>query len=368
MKRNRTAYLLPVLIILVMVLAGWGKTGHFIISKNSVLSFPPQMKEFLYWGDILASHASDADNRKSYTPGESEKHYIDIDSYPEFVANGNISQNYDSVVAKHGSSFVIDNGILPWAIIAAYDSLKARFSRRDFDGAALIAADLGHYVADSHQPLHITQNYNPGGLHSRYESTMVDKYQDQIQYGGDSVQFIQNVPDFVFSYIYKNYAYVDSLITADDSAKAFNSDTRSAAYLQKLWDLTGNFTIALFDSASNRLASLIYTAWVNAGRPLPSAASVETGNNSVNTFILEQNYPNPFNPSTVISYQLAAESRVQLRVYDILGRAIVTLVDEEQPAGKHQTKLDAANLSGGIYICTLRAGRYSASRKMILLK
>jgi hypothetical protein len=228
------------------------------------------MNEFMSWADQLALHASDADYRKGDDPTEGPKHFIDIDSYPEFVSTGRISQDYDSLVAAHDSSFVINEGILPWAIIAAYDTLEKCFERKDWDKAVLVAADLGHYVADSHQPLHITKNYNPGGLHSRYETGMVDRFQSQIIYSGDSVQIIQNIPDFVFSTIYNNYIYVDSVINADIQAKAVNSDTRSDAYYQALWNITGSFTIKLFKSASYKLACLIYTAWVNAGRPLIS--------------------------------------------------------------------------------------------------
>ncbi len=99
-----------------------------------------------------------------------------------------------------------------------------------------------------------------------------------------------------------------------------------------------------------------------------SVTGIRHENSNLPSFDLMQNYPNPFNPSTVISYRLAADSKVLLKIYDILGRTVATLVDQEQAAGGHQEKFDASNLSSGIYICTLRAGNYSTSKKMILLK
>ena len=180
-SRNRAA----IILLLSIIFVGWGSTAHKMINKNATLSFPPQMKELLYWSDILAQHASDADYRKDTVPSEYPKHFIDIDSYPEFNSTGKISQDYDSVVALHGSSFVLDVGILPWATIAAYDTLKNCFKRRDWNKAALIAADLGHYVGDGHQPLHLTKNYNPGGLHTRFEKNMINTYQNQIQITGN---------------------------------------------------------------------------------------------------------------------------------------------------------------------------------------
>ena len=369
-KSVRNNSLAPVLILLTLILCGWGSIGHKIINKNSVLSFPTQMKDFLSWADPLSSHASDADNRKNADPTESPKHFIDIDNYPEFVSTGAISQNYDSVVAAHGSSFVISEGILPWAVVATYDSLQKCFERKDWNNAVLTAADLGHYVADSHQPLHITKNYNPGGLHSRYETEMLKRYQSQIIYSGDSVQFISNVPDFVFSTIYYNYQYVDSVLADDVQAKAVSSDIKSDAYYQKLWELTGSFTTNLFKNASNKLASLIYTAWVNAGSPLPSTTSVFSSANDQITFQLEQNYPNPFNPETVIGYQLPVAENVSLKVYDMLGREAATLINEYQGAGVHHSQFSIINsqLSSGVYFYRLTAGAYSSTKKMIVLK
>jgi hypothetical protein len=85
-------------------------------------------------------------------------------------------------------------------------------------------------------------------------------------------------------------------------------------------------------------------------------------------FGLEQNYPNPFNPTTVISYQLSASSSVDLRVYDILGREVASLVHGMQVAGKYTVSFDASRLSSGMYIYRLVAGQFSVSRKMLLMK
>jgi len=85
-------------------------------------------------------------------------------------------------------------------------------------------------------------------------------------------------------------------------------------------------------------------------------------------FALLQNYPNPFNPTTVISYQLAVSSFVTLRVYDELGREVVSLVEEEQTAGFHLVRWNAADLSSGVYICELNAGSYHNVKKMVLMK
>ncbi len=86
------------------------------------------------------------------------------------------------------------------------------------------------------------------------------------------------------------------------------------------------------------------------------------------SFALKQNYPNPFNPSTIIKYQLPANSRVTLKVYDVLGREVTTLVDEIQSAGTHVVTFDGARFPSGVYFYRLETGTYHDVKKLLLLK
>ena len=85
-------------------------------------------------------------------------------------------------------------------------------------------------------------------------------------------------------------------------------------------------------------------------------------------FELYQNYPNPFNPETSIKYQIPVSSYVELKVFDMIGREIVTLVDEEQNAGNYEIKFSAKNLETGIYLYRIKANNLVCIKKMILLK
>jgi hypothetical protein len=360
-----------IIFITAFVFFGWGYVGHKIINYNTILSALPEMEFFETWADSLKAHASDADDRKSWDPNEAPKHYIDIDNYPEFIQTGTIPQNFDSIVAIHGYTFVIDQGILPWAILNTADSIRAAFEINDMHKAMLLSADLGHYIADSHMPLHITRNYNGQytgqiGVHSRYESTLISNYQSQIVYGGDSLQYIQNLPDFIFNMIYENYQYVDSVLYADAAAEAFAGNHNSTTYYNKFWELAKNFTIGLFQKASYRIACVIYTEWINSG----NATSNRSENNKllISDFNLSQNYPNPFNPITTISWYIPVKSHVTLKIYDVLGKEIATLVNEEKSAGNYQFEFDASQLSSGTYFYTLHAGDFIQTNKMVLLK
>lgn len=86
------------------------------------------------------------------------------------------------------------------------------------------------------------------------------------------------------------------------------------------------------------------------------------------SIVLEQNYPNPFNPGTAIGYQLSKLSHVTLKVYDLLGREVATLVNDERPAGSHTVAFDAAGLASGVYLYRLTAGGQSLTRRMVVVR
>jgi hypothetical protein len=85
-------------------------------------------------------------------------------------------------------------------------------------------------------------------------------------------------------------------------------------------------------------------------------------------FKLEQNFPNPFNPTTTIQYQLPADARVTLKIYDILGSEVRTLVNEEQEAGYKEVQFNGSSFASGMYIYRLTAGNYTSIKKMMLVK
>ena len=103
---------------------------------------------------------------------------------------------------------------------------------------------------------------------------------------------------------------------------------------------------------------------------LDGISSVNGGDELPKEFTLNQNYPNPFNPTTAISYHLSSGSFVSLKVYDTIGKEVITLVNEFQDAGEHAIQLTAGQygMTSGIYFYRLTAGAYSSTKKMLLLK
>ena len=108
----------------------------------------------------------------------------------------------------------------------------------------------------------------------------------------------------------------------------------------------------------------------SADEAVPNIAlsSSNSDNAKPESFGLSQNYPNPFNPSTVISYQLPVSGQVSLKIYDMLGREVQTLVNETQAAGRYSVRFNAANLSSGTYFYKLQAGSFVQTKKLTFLK
>jgi hypothetical protein len=337
------------------LLISWGATGHYTISKKSTESFPASMSSFLIWADSLANHGSDADDRKSSDPNESMRHYIDIDNYAEFTATGRIPSTYDSVVYAHGTSFVENEGTLPWSTMKMYDSLKLAFQQHDWHMAMLHASDLGHYVGDGHMPLHITKNYNgqltgQTGVHSRYESSMVGYNITALSnYTGDSVHLITDVNKYIFTYIYANYKYIDSVLTADTYAQNLAGNNNTSAYYQALFAKTQNFTTLLFHNASHALAELIYTAWTEAGSP-----QLTTGIYSDQASVKLQMtvYPNPVADFAIFSVVSPESSDAMIKISNLEGKRIIT-EKVNLKVGENHFKTDLTTICNGVYIATL---------------
>lgn len=357
------------LLALTLLLTSWGATGHRKISESAALSFNEQMQGFHSWIGFLRDHSSDPDYRRAVDSTEGPNHYIDIDNYPEFMTTGRIPQTFDSAVNIHGSAFVYGNGTLPWATIATFDSLRNCLQRDDFENAQLFAADLGHYVADGHMPMHATGNYDGQltentGIHARYESTMINAFIGQFEYSGKPAIEISDVSQYIFDYLYPNFALVNSVLAADNYAKSLSADYASDIYKNALWDKSKSFTIPLFERASHALASLIYTAWLQAGSPaIPAVAEPFTISNST----LELNTPNPFSSVTEITYILKEDARVFLHVRDMNGGVLDTIADGIFREGTYSTQWDASTNPIGTYYLVMTTGKFTHVKKMVYL-
>ena len=350
----------------------WGWEAHRYINEKAVDFLPPDMDFFENYRVYLSQHSTDPDTDD--LPGY--YHYIDIDYYPEFFA-GTLPHDWDEIVDLYGYSVVTGNGIIPWIIELWTDSLSVLMSTGQWETVWQLAAELGHYVADSHQPLHLTLNYNGQltgnyGIHSRYETYMINPHLPLLPLPNSTSIYWSSIIDSVFQYIDELYPYVGEIIAADDLAS--NQDpTYGSRYYDVFWDELDSLTITAIHCAIIDLANIWHTAWINAGSPNLSLADEVS---LPNAYSLYQNYPNPFNPTTTIKYDLPEQSDVQITIYDLLGRDVTILLSETQDAGYKSVQWDATNISSGMYFYQIRvydpdeirAGEFVQTKKMILLK
>ena len=326
----------------------------------------------------LSDSAAVPDTR-SGSPSE-PKHFMDMDALPEF-ATRSITHDRDSLFMTYGEPYVRNTlGFLPWVIDSTLTALTNQFSTKDWNRAWSTAADLGHYIADAHQPLHATQHYNgntslygsgSSGIHSRYETTMISTYQTSLIIDSSNVHYIPNPLDTVFAIMYESCSYTDSILITDYTARQTTGSSSSSAYYAALWQHLGSMTLRQFRKASVEYGSFLYTAWINAGSPTIVDDRVIA---RIEGFRLNQNYPNPFNPTTSIPYSLPVKSTVVLTVRNLLGQTVAELVHEVQGAGAWQAMWHA-DVSSGIYFYSIEAVStenpqqgFFETRKMILLK
>lgn len=355
--------------------SSWGRDGHEFINRKVVYHLPNQMLLFIQDSLFFMQHAVDADSRRNSDTvttlyAEAPRHFMDIDDYPNFR---NLSRSLDSLIMIYGVTRVKANGTNPWATVWNYDSLVSQLRRGDWNAAKLTASDIGHYVGDAHQPLHCTRNYdgqytNQRGIHSRYETTMLSTFLSQLYITPDSVRYIHDRINFVFDYVLYTNSMVDTVLFADTYAKTLSGGSYNTVYYNALWDRTRRMTLDQMQRATKALASLWYSAWVDAGL-ISTTGVLPDVPTSPSEFSLAQNYPNPFNPSTTISYFLPVGGTVSLKIFALDGREVATLVQEQQSAGQHVVRFDdPSSLASGAYLYQLRLGNFSQTKRLLLLK
>jgi hypothetical protein len=181
--------------------------------------------------------------------------------------------------------------------------------------------------------------------------------------------------------------WMDSIwVDTSKTLYSYDGSNNLIEQYNKVWDGLEwlNYSIGsyIYDGNNNQIETLNQiwddSSWVNVDRYLYSyiIVDVEQFEGEVKTYSLSNNYPNPFNPSTKIKYsipsitlrQAQSDIQVSLKVFDVLGNEIETLVNEEKPAGTYEITWYAENLPSGVYFYQLRAGNFIETKKMLLLK
>ena len=197
---------------------------------------------------------------------------------------------------------------------------------------------------------------------------LIGDYNDEIGtsvVSGNDSPYKNFVDDVEYTVVTKSLE--DKGFGSHSGGAFFDHITFSSELSELYFEGTEQVTNTSFISSYLSTTSDHYPILVRFNLP-QEGLSTEEPNSTPDRIILNQNYPNPFNPSTVISYQLAVNSDVLLKVYDMTGREVATLVNSRQNSGEHKVSFDASSLASGVYMYRLIAGGEVLTRKMLLIK
>ena len=278
---------------IVMLLAGlpafgWGFYAHRQINYYAVFLLPPEMLGF-YKKNIryLSDHAVDPDKRRYAVKEEGARHYIDMDRYGQYPFN-NLPRSWKEAVARYSEDTLQAHGIVPWWIQTMLSRLTAAFVSKDCTRIRQLSAEIGHYIADAHVPLHTSSNHNgqftgQHGIHGFWESRIPELLAPQ---GWDfligKAIYIHTPLTFIWDRILESAAACDSVLLFEQKLNnSFRSDRKysfepRAGLIVKQYSkqYTIQYDRMLNYMAERRMrasvlavASFWYTAWVNAGQP-----------------------------------------------------------------------------------------------------
>ncbi|MCL5021497.1 MAG: S1/P1 Nuclease [Bacteroidetes bacterium] len=288
--RRVSIYLLTTvaLTLVSQVAFGWGFWAHSTINSHAVALLPEPLREFYEAHiDYVTAHAVDPDMRRGKWKNEGNYHYMDMDDYGSYP-NFKVPRTYQEAVKKYGEDTVVKDGMVPWRVGLDVDSLSAAMKVHDTSLVLHLSADLGHYVADMHVPLHATKNYDGQftgniGVHYRWESGLPDRYGKDYSFNGiGSAYYIKHPVEHALEILTHSYSLLERIFRADSLAKAgiskdelYKVETKdgrkeyiySDKYYEKFNTELNGMVEAQMRAATEAVASYWYTAWVNAGKP-----------------------------------------------------------------------------------------------------
>lgn len=268
----------------------WGFFGHKKINRMAVFTLPPEMIGFYKKNiEYITEHAVDPDKRRYSTEGEAQRHYIDIDHY---VHSGEdpfevVPKSWTKAVEKFTEDTLQAYGIVPWHVNVMVMRLTKAFEEKNIDKILRYSADLGHYIGDSHVPLHTTENYNgqqtnQKGIHGFWESRIPELKSKDYDYFVGRAVYVENILDDEWQTVKESFAAKDSVLELEAQLNStFPSDrkyafenrgsvvmkTYSEEYSNAYNDMLNGMVERRLTQSIIKVGSYWYTAWVNAGQP-----------------------------------------------------------------------------------------------------
>jgi hypothetical protein len=267
----RLAGLLVLCLVAVPPLAAWGPTGHDIVNTWAIQTLPFEMRGFFEANqEFLVEHANDPDLWMRKDRYERRRHYIYLDKYGIFPFLG-LPHSFNRAVQDLGAGRVNRDGTLPWQIGQYSLRLTEAFKSHNWNQVKLEAAVLAHYVADAHDPLHVTQNFDgqltgQTGLAERFEVQLLHRYSKFFILHPEDAAKIDDPTEYAFQACLEAYTWTDSVILADLRARQ-NPPDYTDEYFDRFYSQVGESLMRAINGAAHDAGSYWYSAWLNAGKP-----------------------------------------------------------------------------------------------------
>jgi hypothetical protein len=266
----------------------WGFYAHKKINYYAVFLLPPEMMAFYKQHiDFISEHAVDPDKRRYAVKEEGPRHYIDIDHYGAYPYTA-LPRNWDSAVAKYSIDSIQANGIVPWWLQTMQFRLTAAFKEKDAARILKLSTEIGHYLADSHVPLHASSNHNgqltgQRGIHGFWESRIPELLAEHNwDFFIGKAEYIKNPVDFIWKRILESASAADTVLKYEQQLsnrfpadQKFSFENRNGIIIRQYSSAFSKAYDQLLKGMIERrmrqsifaVASFWYTAWVNAGQP-----------------------------------------------------------------------------------------------------
>ena len=265
----------------------WGFFAHKKINRMAVLTLPEGMIGFYKQHiEYISEHAVDPDRRRYANADEAPRHYIDIDHYGKYAFDS-VPKYWKEAVKKYTEDTLKAYGIVPWYIETMVNRLTEALKNENLDLILHYSADLGHYVADAHVPLHTTENYNGQftnqiGIHGFWESRIPELKSENYNYWVGRARYIDKPIEKAWNVVKISHAAVDSVLKFEAQLnstyspdKKYSLENRGAKVMKVYSkEYTEDYDKMLNGMVERRMreaiitvGSLWYTAWINAGKP-----------------------------------------------------------------------------------------------------
>jgi hypothetical protein len=253
----------------------WGFEAHKYIMERAIPLLPAELRPFfLKYQVSLVEHAIDPDLwRTAGWEAETPRHFVDMDAYGPYPFK-DLPHDYQEAVKRYGQDFVDRNGTLPWRAEEIYRKLVEAFTQKSSysrENIKFFASVIAHYAGDANVPFHAALNHDgqltgQTGLHSRFEADLFDRMRPGLRLTPQPSQSVANAREFMFATLTESFSFVQQILDADKAA-ATGRELYDDAYFAAFQTKAGPILERRLADSITAVASLITSAWIEAGRP-----------------------------------------------------------------------------------------------------